>query len=1013
LSCGYELIRTWTATDGCGNATVGTQKITVRDNQAPVLVGVPADVTVANAGAVPAVATVTATDDLTSPVPVTYNQTRNNLSCGYELIRTWTATDGCGNTSSATQLITVGDNQAPVLVGVPADVTVVNTAAIPTPATVTATDDLTSPVPVTYNQTRNDLSCGYELIRTWRATDGCGNQTTATQKIKVGDNKPPVLAGVPADITVACNAVPTPATVTGTDDLSSSVTISYSQDRRDNGCNYNLIRTWTGTDACGNTIIGTQTISVVDTEAPQFVSVPADITVDITAGEIIPAMPVLTGTDNCTPSAQLVITRTQSAPGTGCEYDLTRTFTVTDACGNKTTKTQKIHVYQGLVDAAAGANSPVCMGDLVQFMAEGGDSYQWTGPNGFSSTLANPQIKTANPKDEGMYNVVISRGNCTAEFEVEVRIMSRIALVINGKTTYCSGETITLTADGGSAWNWSGPNGFKASTRTITIPNVGAAQAGTYSVTAMGTGCPTTRSIDVNVNILTVAINGAVNYCEGGSVQLTTTLNNPSNRTVSYQWTGPNGFTSTATSISINNAAPVQSGTYTLTVNNGLCSFTASRSVRILGKPILEVMSNSPVCQDDTLKLWVIGAKTAAWSGPKSFVSDKVNPVIPRATIDRTGLYSVTYTDSAGCTNTGKINVTIGRKFAMDQVVEDADCTTGGSIDITLTSGSGNYRFDWLDLPASSDQRNRSNLSPGNYKVEIHDLDFGCVRLFDFDILNACGKSPLLTTDTMRLTTVKNTSIDPIAISTLQLPGVNHAQKIHVAPILGTYTAGVTGITGIYTPALDVLGTDRLSVIITDHLGFRDTTWLVIRIVAKGISEQAIAVDDEVIVKKGQSIKVDVLYNDLNIPGISAPVIVTPALSGTLLVNPDKTVQYTANDAQVTRDSFLYQVCHSDYGCGTAMVRIIYVESDLVVFNGFSPNGDGTNDYFTIENIERYPNNRVQIFNASGLEVFNRAGYTNTWDGKYNGTPVPPGTYFYVIDDGLGTVLSGYLEINY
>uniref|UniRef100_UPI000A7663A0 hypothetical protein n=1 Tax=Mangrovimonas sp. ST2L15 TaxID=1645916 RepID=UPI000A7663A0 len=60
-------------------------------------------------------------------------------------------------------------------------------------------------------------------------TDNDGNTTTQTQTITVEDNTPPVLVGVPADVTVECDAIPAPVVVTATDNCDTTLTVSYSE----------------------------------------------------------------------------------------------------------------------------------------------------------------------------------------------------------------------------------------------------------------------------------------------------------------------------------------------------------------------------------------------------------------------------------------------------------------------------------------------------------------------------------------------------------------------------------------------------------------------------------------------------------------------------------------------------------------------------------------------------------------------------------------------------------------
>lgn len=66
---------------------------------------------------------------------------------------------------------------------------------------------------------------------------------------------------------------------------------------------------------------------------------------------------------------------------------------------------------------------------------------------------------------------------------------------------------------------------------------------------------------------------------------------------------------------------------------------------------------------------------------------------------------------------------------------------------------------------------------------------------------------------------------------------------------------------------------------------------------------------------------------------------------------------------------------------------------DLVIFNSFTPNGDGSNDMWKILNIEKYPNTSVRVFNRWGQVVFFSKDYKNNW----NGNELPRGTYFYIV----------------
>src|SRR5512135_154287 len=243
------------------------------DTQAPQLAGVPADATAECSAVPPAATTVTATDNCDAAPKRTVNEKRIDGACGgiNKITRTWTATDNCGNSASASQVITVRDTQAPQLAGVPADATAECSAVPPAATTVTATDNCDASPSITFNEVRTDGPCAdsYTLTRTWTATDNCGNSASASQVITVRDTQAPQLAGVPADATAECSAVPLAATtVTATDNCDASPSITFNEVRTDGPCadSYTLTRTWTATDNCGNSASASQVITVRDTQ---------------------------------------------------------------------------------------------------------------------------------------------------------------------------------------------------------------------------------------------------------------------------------------------------------------------------------------------------------------------------------------------------------------------------------------------------------------------------------------------------------------------------------------------------------------------------------------------------------------------------------------------------------------------------------------------------------------------------------------------------------------------------
>ena len=106
----------------------------------------------------------------------------------------------------------------------------------------------------------------------------------------------------------------------------------------------------------------------------------------------------------------------------------------------------------------------------------------------------------------------------------------------------------------------------------------------------------------------------------------------------------------------------------------------------------------------------------------------------------------------------------------------------------------------------------------------------------------------------------------------------------------------------------------------------------------------------------------------------------------------------------------MYEVCNQ-VGCGVAMVHVKVLCDGLVIRNGFSPNGDGQNDNFVIENLSDYPNSQVSVYNRWGSRVYLSNDYKNDWKGDYDGKPLPDGTYFYRLVLENGEIFVGYVQI--
>lgn len=129
-------------------------------------------------------------------------------------------------------------------------------------------------------------------------------------------------------------------------------------------------------------------------------------------------------------------------------------------------------------------------------------------------------------------------------------------------------------------------------------------------------------------------------------------------------------------------------------------------------------------------------------------------------------------------------------------------------------------------------------------------------------------------------------------------------------------------------------------------------------------------------------------------------------LSDPAIFNPIATPEITTTYTLFVTDA--KNCVNSD----TVTITVLKLKYDGKITNLFTPNDDGINDTWYLEDIQKFPDSEVIVYNIYGQEVFSKKGYTNDWKGTYNGDDLPDGTYFYVLRfDNSDTVLKGSLDI--
>jgi gliding motility-associated-like protein len=309
-----------------------------------------------------------------------------------------------------------------------------------------------------------------------------------------------------------------------------------------------------------------------------------------------------------------------------------------DGCASERSNTQEISTQPGLEEIFIQSNadatiSPVCEGDQVQLTVpfEEAVQYQWHGPNGLMEENSNSLIfEAASLQENGKYYVVREKKGCTRKSEaIEIKINKKHntpdLMVVEGPQCYKGDVTFRINnpqeIPGGSEvlYSWYHVQTSQlvgTSTHPIyTLTNLTEANNGTYYAVLTVDGCNTSPSNVGQVLVqephvdLTATASVGIDKpaCEGENVK----LNVPLVIGATYEWYGPNGFSSDKPNPVIDAINASESGEYYAVVTNNACPIITNRlKIKVEKRPAAPILmaDEGQKCEGETLELSISNA---------------------------------------------------------------------------------------------------------------------------------------------------------------------------------------------------------------------------------------------------------------------------------------------------------------------------------------------------------------------------------------------------------------------
>ncbi|MEO9475324.1 MAG: gliding motility-associated C-terminal domain-containing protein, partial [Cyclobacteriaceae bacterium] len=320
------------------------------------------------------------------------------------------------------------------------------------------------------------------------------------------------------------------------------------------------------------------------------------------------------------------------------------------------------------------------------------------------------------------------------------------------------------------------------------------------------------------------------------------------------------------------------------------------------------------------------------------------------------------------------------------------------------------YSFTWYDGPTINDDSLKTgysidSLSAGTYAVEVTSLITGCSIVGTFDIIDATEEVPA---PSLSLLGHRTSCVEPDGRARASVAGQTEGYEFNWAKKDSPTDIEFTGVDygQMDTTTYVVTATDLATGCTSDS---REVT-ILNRIT-----------DPEFEIRSKSSLCLRTEDGSQNQFNGQAEIVFLNDSTGQIATEVKWSGPYSITSTESTlidAPPGLWSVeFKANNGC--LYIAEFEIETSLRVYNGMSVNNDGDNEFFLIDCIDQFPDNKVTIFNRDGTRIFEIEGYDNfdkRFDGVSNvgksGFVMPMGTYFYIIEKGDGSdPIQGYLEL--
>ncbi len=548
-------------------------------------------------------------------------------------------------------------------------------------------------------------------------------------------------------------------------------------------------------------------------------------------------------------------------------------------------------------------------------------------------------------------------GSCTNSGTVTITVNPTPTINITHPGDFCSNDPEVNLSASPAGGIWSG-NGITNQTNGTFNPSVANTGANTITYQVTQAGCSNTGTVTITVNPTPI-----INITNPGSLCSNDAEINLSASPAGGIWSGT-GITNPTNGTFNPSVAGTGTHIITYTVGAGLCSDSDQITIIVNQTPIINITSPGDFCSNYQATYLSATPPGGIWTG--AGITDATNGLF-NPSVAGAGTHTITYTvvGAGNCVNSDNITITVKPTPVINITSKQDFCFTDTPVNLSATPAGGTWSGTGITNPTNG------TFDPASANIGANEILYLVTQ-------NGCSEVESFTINVFNTPNTTITSIGAICYDTTFV-------QLEASTPGGFWTGNGVSPSGVFDVAQAGIGMHHIVYTIND-VCFSSSSIDII--VIKGVDDYSFSVTNPYCIG-GDDGKITIAAT-----GGTAPY--------TYIIGNDTIADIYKQALFSGLSNGIYNITITDNnGCFLITDDIFLDEGNkdcIKIPDAFTPNGDGINDEWIIENLWAFDKHVVKVFNRWGQQVYEGTHGSQPWDGTLKGKPLPTGSYMYILE---------------